>query len=106
MALRLRAVLGDLRQEYPEQRVLLVAHEAVIFLLRYIIEELSQEQLLELVEATTLGNASLTSWQLGVGRLRLAAFNWVDHLRLHGVESTQQETVGSRGRSMRHSGGA
>ncbi|GAA5188434.1 histidine phosphatase family protein [Rugosimonospora acidiphila] len=93
VALRLRTLLGDLRLEYPGQRVLLVAHESVIFLLRYVIERLSQERLLELVEATTLANASLCSWRRDDGRLRPSVFNWVGHLTEQGVPTTQQEQV-------------
>jgi broad specificity phosphatase PhoE len=97
VALRLRTLLGDLRLEHPGQRVLLVTHESAIFLLRYVIERLTEQQLLDVVTATTLQNASLTSWQGGEGgALRPTAFNWVDHLGSHGVQATRQEQVGAR----------
>jgi broad specificity phosphatase PhoE len=97
VALRLRTVLGDLRLEYPQQRVLLVAHESVIFLLRYIIERLTENELLDLVKETTLVNASLCAWRGGEGgQLRPTAFNWVEHLRAQGVQPTRQEKVGVR----------
>ncbi|HEY2675071.1 MAG TPA: histidine phosphatase family protein [Rugosimonospora sp.] len=93
MAMRLRAVLDELRGERPGQRVLLVAHESVIFLFRYIIERLSQEQMLDLVGSTSLGNASLSSWRCCDGRLRPDGFNSADHLRVQGAPLTQQEKV-------------
>jgi len=74
VALRLRAALTDLRREHAGQRVLLVAHEAVILLLRYIIEELPVQHLLEIARRP-LSNTGLTSWQPVDGRLRLAGFD-------------------------------
>ncbi len=74
VALRLRSFLADLRRDAPGERVLLVGHEAVVFLLRYVIEELSVAQLHGLA-ARPLANAGLTSWERVDGRLRLAGFD-------------------------------
>jgi 2,3-bisphosphoglycerate-dependent phosphoglycerate mutase len=92
VALRLRDVLRDLRADHADRRVLLVAHEAVILLLRYLIEELTEEDLLGFA-AARLHNASLTSWVRDGGRLRLATFNDVGHLAQAGVEATRQANV-------------
>jgi broad specificity phosphatase PhoE len=80
VALRIRGTLGDLRREQAGRRVLLVAHEAVILLLRYLVEELTEARLDELSRQGGLGNGSLTCWQQVNGRLRLADFNRLDHL--------------------------
>jgi 2,3-bisphosphoglycerate-dependent phosphoglycerate mutase len=84
VALRVRAVLGDLRQGYPDGRVLLVAHEAVILLLRYLVEGLPLAELVELAAGTRLDNGSLTAWRRGNvgdgGQLELVCCNDTSHL--------------------------
>lgn len=94
MTVRLRDVLDELRRECPGQRVLLVSHESVIFLFRYLIESVSEERMLELVRSTALVNASLSSWCYRDGRLRPERFNSVEHLRACGVPLTQQGHAG------------
>jgi len=89
IALRLRAVLRDLREGYPDGRVLLVAHEAVVLLLRYLIEDLTEDDVLQLA-AARLHNASLTSWVRDGDRLCLATFNDTAHISGAGVEVTRQ----------------
>lgn len=74
LALRLRGVLHDLRRDHADQRVLLFAHEAVVFLLRYLIEEHTEAEVSEL-SAARLRNASVTIWARVDGRLRLATFD-------------------------------
>jgi probable phosphoglycerate mutase len=61
VALRLRGVLDDARRRHPDGRVLLVSHEAVVFLLRYLIEGLSVAELLA-IAPYRLANAGLSSW--------------------------------------------
>jgi broad specificity phosphatase PhoE len=92
VALRLRGVLGDLRRDHADRRVLLFAHEAVVFLLRYLIEDLTEAQVRQL-SAARLHNASVTSWERVGDRLRLATFNDVTHLSEAGVEATRQSHV-------------
>jgi len=92
VTLRLRGVLRDLREGYPDGRVLLVAHEAVVLLLRYLIEELTEADLLGFA-AARLHNASLTSWARDGDRLRLVTFNDVGHLAEAGVDVTRQAHV-------------
>ncbi len=92
VALRLRGVLGDLRREHAGQRVLLFAHEAVVFLLRYLIEDLSEERVRQL-SAARLRNASVTSWVAVDGRLEPELFNDVGHLTEAGAQVTRQRHV-------------
>ena len=74
VVLRLRSFLTDVRQDHPGQRVLLVSHEALVLLLRYLIENLSVAEVLELA-GYRLTNAGLTSWELRDGGLALVAFD-------------------------------
>lgn len=92
VALRLRGVLGDLRRDHPDRRVLLFAHEAVVFLLRYLIEDLTEAEVRDL-SAARLHNASVTAWTRADGRLRLATFNDITHVTEAGAQVTRQTHV-------------
>jgi broad specificity phosphatase PhoE len=94
VALRLRALLGDLRRDHDGGRVLLFGHEAVVFLLRYLIEDLSEQQLMELAHDGTIANCSVTTWSRnGSGDLEIVDFAKVHHLRREGAEPTHEDEV-------------
>jgi broad specificity phosphatase PhoE len=82
MALRLRSVLADLDRDEDGQRVLVVTHDAVVMLLRYICEELDEQSLLELAMSATIVNTGLTRLVRvhGQRRWQVADFNRHDHL--------------------------
>ncbi|WP_433175600.1 histidine phosphatase family protein [Actinoallomurus sp. CA-150999] len=84
VALRLRSVLADVEREHPDGRVLVVAHDAIVVLTRYIVERLSEEELLD-VERTLVANCSLTIWAREEGELRLVTFNDTEHLKDAGL---------------------
>jgi 2,3-bisphosphoglycerate-dependent phosphoglycerate mutase len=92
VTLRLRGVLGDLRRDYADRRALLFSHEAVVLLLRYLIEGLTEAELIKLV--VPIANCSVTTWQRGAdGKLSIVDFNRVDHLRREGAEPTREAEV-------------
>jgi probable phosphoglycerate mutase len=94
VALRLRSLLGDLRRDHDGGRVLLFGHEAVVFLLRYLIEGLTEQQLMELAHDGTIANCSVTTWErAGDGPLEIVDFARVHHLRREGAEPTHEEEV-------------
>jgi 2,3-bisphosphoglycerate-dependent phosphoglycerate mutase len=93
VALRLRAALGDLRRDHADRRVLIVAHEAVAYVLRYLVEGLTVAQLAELAGASGLDNGSLTAWVRSDGALKLVCCNDVSHLVGQGAPVTRQEVV-------------
>jgi broad specificity phosphatase PhoE len=74
VALRLRTLLRDLDLMAPGRRVLLVAHDAVVLMLRYVIEELTEDDLCAVMADGPVANGSVTHW-VRDGRLRLAAYN-------------------------------
>jgi len=83
VALRLRSLLRDLVAEEPGRRVLLVGHDAVVILLRYVLEGLDESALPPDGSPDRPANASLTRWTRGPdGTLRLEAYNLTDHLEL------------------------
>jgi broad specificity phosphatase PhoE len=94
VALRLRSLLGDLRRDHDGDRVLLFGHEAVVFLLRYLIEELDEQELMGLAHDGTIANCSVTTWAAdGGGALAIKDFKQVLHLHREGTEPTHEEEV-------------
>ena len=80
VALRLRAFLRDLRAGADGRRVLLVAHDSVVLLLRHVIEETPDADLEAIEEHAPIWNASLSIWRLSGERLNLVCFNDIAHL--------------------------
>jgi broad specificity phosphatase PhoE len=79
MLLRLRSAYRDIDLDHPGGRVLVVAHDAVVVLTRYIVERLSERELMR-IERTPIGNCSFTRWVRRDGALRPAEYNDVAHL--------------------------
>jgi broad specificity phosphatase PhoE len=63
VALRVRSLLDDLRHGYDDARVWLFTHQAVIMTFRYVLEGLSEEELLEIDRSVALPNASVTTYR-------------------------------------------
>jgi broad specificity phosphatase PhoE len=93
VALRLRAVLGDLRRDHDGGRVLLFAHEAVIYLLRYLLEGLTERELMAIAHDGGLANCSVTTWERSGAGLSIVDFNHVLHLEREGAEPTHEEEI-------------
>lgn len=60
VVLRLRSFLGQLDSPNSAERALLVCHDAVILLLRYVCESLDEQALFEINAAGSIRNASVT----------------------------------------------
>ena len=81
VALRIRSLLATEALRHDGERLLLVAHQAVIMVFRYVLEELTEQELLAVDKEEQVANASLTRYELnGDGELRLVSFNEVEHL--------------------------
>jgi probable phosphoglycerate mutase len=91
--LRLRSLLRDLRADHPDGRVLLVGHEAVVLLVRYLAEALTEAELMDVARSNTIGNCSISSWRRDGDVLRPELFNMVEHLHQEGAPATRQEDV-------------
>ena len=91
VALRLRSVIGELNSLGSGHRVMLVCHDAVVMLFRYILEGMSERELLDVAAGTPVLNASLTRYVRpdGVGPWTLESFNVAEHLMEQGVEVTE-----------------
>ncbi|MQY09403.1 2,3-bisphosphoglycerate-dependent phosphoglycerate mutase [Actinomadura sp. RB68] len=75
LALRLRS----LYQELSGGRALVVTHDAIVVMTRYIVEELTEQEIME-VEKEPIGNCSVTRWRRSEGRLRPVDYNDLSHL--------------------------
>lgn len=91
--LRLRSLLRDLHTGHPGGRVLLVAHEAIVLLIRYLVEGLDEAELMAIARRVTIANCSISSWRLVDGVLRPEKFNDVAHLHREEAPVTRQEEV-------------
>jgi probable phosphoglycerate mutase len=97
VALRLRSLLRDLRDDHDGGRVLLIAHDAIVMVLRYLLDGLTEAELLAVARGNVIANCSITSWRhAATGGLEPELFNWVDHLHREGAEPTRQEDVGAQ----------
>jgi broad specificity phosphatase PhoE len=96
VALRIRSVLATEALPYDGERLLVVAHQAVIMVFRYVLEGLDEQRLLEIDRAEQIANASLTRYQRdGSGAWELRAFNSVDHLIGEDEDVTEEPDAGS-----------
>ena len=82
---RLRGVIDRIALHHAGQRVLIVAHECVIFCLRYILEELDEAGILAIDAAGDIANCALTEYRPGSHRLTLTRFNDTGPLKASGT---------------------
>jgi probable phosphoglycerate mutase len=101
--LRLRSATEMISREYCGQRVLIVCHSVVVLCMRYILEHLTETELLTIDNKAEIANCSVTSYEhdetLGPrGNLRLKRFNFVAPLEEAGasVTSKPDANVGAR----------
>jgi broad specificity phosphatase PhoE len=94
VALRIRSLLATEALELDGERVLVVAHQAVLMVFRYVLEGLDEATLLEIDRTEQIANASLTCYTRdGAGRLQLRDFNRVDHLLVEDEDVTEEPDV-------------
>jgi probable phosphoglycerate mutase len=86
VALRLRSYLGELQTAAPT--ALLFAHDAVIMLIRYVLEGLDEEQLMALARTQSVANGSVTRLVRSDQGWRAASFNEQGHLVAAGAPTT------------------
>jgi broad specificity phosphatase PhoE len=93
VTLRLRGLLRELRHDHPGGRVLLVGHEVVVLLLRYLVEGLSEAELMTVARSTAVANCSVSSWRRHDDGLVAELFNSVRHLHRDGSPTTREDEV-------------
>lgn len=93
--LRLRSVVDTVTREYRGQRVLIVAHTVVVLCFRYLLEQLTEHELLAIDSATEVANCSVTSYAFDPtlghgGKLALRQFNFVAPIEDAGEDVTKE----------------
>ena len=81
--LRLRSLMDTVALHYAGRSVMIVAHQVVVLCLRYILEGMSEEEVLAVDRAGSIGNCSLTEYRFDPaegkdGGLVLVRFNAVE----------------------------
>jgi probable phosphoglycerate mutase len=66
--LRLRSVLDTLSREYSGERVLVVCHSVVVLCFRYLLEHMSEQQILEVDRVSEVANCSVTRYERDLNR--------------------------------------
>lgn len=102
---RLRSLLDTIALHHAGQRVMIVAHQVVVLCLRYIIERLSEAEILAIDAEGDVANASVTEYRFdpaggGHGALALVRYNAVPHLAgpdKAAVTAEPERTPGVRG---------
>lgn len=96
--LRLRSVIDTVTRDHRRERVLIVSHQVVVNCFRYLLERMTEEQILSLDRAKEIANCSVTSYefnpQLGRhGKLQLQHYNFVAPLEEAGAPVTTKPDV-------------
>jgi probable phosphoglycerate mutase len=91
--LRLRSALDTISLHYAERRVLVVGHQVVVLCLRYLIENLTEAQILAIDAEADVANCGVTEYRFDPalppdGALALARYNFVSPLRQAGAPVT------------------
>ncbi len=93
--LRLRSVLDTLTREYPGERVLIVCHSVVVSCFRYLLERMSEQDILKVDQENEVSNCSVTHYELDPTRgrhlpLALREYNMTVPLLEEGAEVTTE----------------
>lgn len=93
--LRLRSAVEMISREYCAERVLLVCHSVIVLCMRYLLEHMTEDQILAIDRAEEIVNCSVTSYRYDEaarprGMLRLELFNFVAPLEEAGTPITSE----------------
>ncbi len=97
VALRIRSLLATEGLRHDCARLLVVAHQAVIMVFRYVLEGLSEQELLDVDRDVQVANASLTRYErTDDGDFRLVSFNEVEHIVAEAEDVTKEPDAAPR----------
>jgi broad specificity phosphatase PhoE len=102
---RLRSLMDTIALHYAGRRVMIVAHQVVVLCLRYVIEHLSEDEILAIDRQGDVANCSVTEYRFDPdtgrdGGLTLVRYNDVLHLDERSsatVTAEPERTKGVRG---------
>ncbi|GJE12195.1 MULTISPECIES: histidine phosphatase family protein [Methylobacterium] len=95
VTLRLRSALDTVSLHDGERRVLIVAHQVVVLCLRYLIEDMTEAEILAIDAAGDVANCSVTEYAFRpregtTGRLGLERYNFVAPIAEAGAPITSE----------------
>lgn len=93
---RVRAVLEG-RGSDDGERLLVVSHQAVIMVMRYVLESLTEQEVLEIDRTEVIANTAVTTYAGADGHLRLKQFNDASHLETSDAPVTEESDAASVG---------
>src|SRR3954469_16400912 len=93
--LRLRSALDTISLHYGGRRVLILTHQVVVLCMRYLLENLTEEQVLAIDAQGDLANCAVTEYLCDPnhgrgGGMRLVRYNFVAPLREEGAPVTSE----------------
>lgn len=96
--LRLRSVIDTITREYRRERVLIVAHQVTVNCCRYLLERMTEDQILSIDREADIANCSVTSYEFDPtlgrkGKLALRLFNFSAPLEEAGEKVTTEKDV-------------
>jgi 2,3-bisphosphoglycerate-dependent phosphoglycerate mutase len=101
--LRLRSALDTVSLHHSQARLLIVAHQVVVLCLRYLLENMTEEQILAIDREGDVANCGVTEYAFDPsqgrdGALALKRYNFIAPLQQEGAQVTAEtdRPVGSR----------
>lgn len=79
--LRLRSMLRDIDEDHAGERVLLFAHDATVSMIRYLLEGMDEQTLMESARKAPIANCSISTWRRDDGTWVPELFNDVTHIQ-------------------------
>jgi broad specificity phosphatase PhoE len=101
--LRLRSLVDTISRDHHGARVLVVCHQVIVLCMRYLLERMTEEEVLAVDRAAEVANCSVTAYAYDPavgqdGSLVLTAYNFVAPIEREGasVTSAPDAAVGAR----------
>lgn len=90
--LRLRSIIDTLTREYNNCRVAIVSHQVIVLCFRYLLEGLTEEQILAIDAQADVANCSVTTYRYDetAQKLKLRAYNVVAPMEEAGEQVTRE----------------
>ncbi len=93
--LRLRSLIDTITRDYRRERVLIVSHQVVVSCFRYLLERMTEEEIMAIDREKDIANCSVTSYEFDPalgrrGKLALRLFNFVAPLEETGTPVTRK----------------
>lgn len=80
VALRVRSFWRDLRENFVDERILIVTHEVVIRVFRYVLEEMTVDEIMAIDRAGDVENGAITSYHFEGSKLILELNNYLPEI--------------------------